>query len=533
MYLDITTTMKAMSTLTSSELGTVLDNMAVAIADQMYVLYQEAINALSLLNLETMSGSQLDKAISEYPDMLPRFQATYATGAQTVEDTALTKVSTVISAGGAITGQQFINASSTAGFPASGTLIIGTRGSINFEYVTYTSKTSIQFNPTSALQYDHAASETIVLVTVGDRTYPGPFTVATRASSSSAKKLYTSVTPLVIYDGEKLGTMDITAQVGGPSGNTPSQTILDFIGTAPFTTSKTYNDSALSNARSVESDVEVRARIRRHRQSLSTATVDAIYEQTYIVNNEGQKAVFAQVVEDPSPTLPSMLYIDDGAAFTPTQEDLASPILLIDSAIGGEDHFFVPRAKTPIVCTPVENAAYVFSNITIEKNSVPMVQGTAAEEYQVAPDYGCIRLNSPLEPNDHLEITAIRYYTGLIAGVNKAIYGDRDNRDAWPGAVGLGGWVQVRNPLVNYINVVGNITLDGLRPQEEVVTEITQSILSYINGLGIGNSVVQHKILSLCFVRGVREVTISTPSDNVIIADGYLARINSGNINIT
>jgi hypothetical protein len=533
MYLNIVTTIKAMAPLTSSELGDVLDNIAVAVADQMYVLYQEALNAIALINLETMTGDQLDKAASEYPDMLPRFQATYATAAQTVKDNAITKINTTISAGGAVAGQMFLNAASTASFPASGTLVVGVRGSINFEYVTYTNKSSLQFSPTAVLAFDHAASEPIVLATVGDRTYAGPFTVATRASQGAAKKTYTSTTSLVIYDGESEGTMDIVATMKGTAGNTPSQTILDFIGTVPFTTATTYNGSALSNSREEETDIELRARIRRHRQSLSTGTIDAIYEQVYNVDNAGQRAVFAQIVEDPSPVLPSMLYIDDGAAFTPTTEDLVSPILLIDAAIGGEDHFFVPRANTPIVCTLGENAAYVFANITVEKNGVPMTQGVGASQYLINPDYGCIRLNSSLAVNDHLEITSIKYYTGLIALVNKGIYGDRDDRETYPGAVGLGGWVQIRNPSISYVNVVGNITLDGLRPQDEVVSEITQSILNYVNGLGIGNSVVASKILSLCFIRGVREASISSPAANIIISDGALARINAGNINIT
>jgi hypothetical protein len=427
----------------------------------------------------------------------------------------------------------FLNCPDTSLFPAAGVLIVGVRGSTNFEYVTYTGKTPTQFTPTSPMAFDHAAAEPIVLATVGDRTFPGPFTVATRASRDAQKKTYTSTSSLVIYDGEQEGTMDIVSGVSGPSGNTPSNTILDIIGTPPFTTAETYNSSALGNARSRESDTELRARIRRHRQSLSTATVDAIYEQAFNVDIAGQRVLFVQVVEHPDPTLPSILYIDDGSAFTPTTESLAAPIVLVDQALGGEDHFFVQRAITPLTATPLENAAYVFASITVEKNGSLLTQGTGAGEYQINPDYGCMRLNSPLSVNDHLEITAATYYTGLIAAVNKAVYGDRDDRDTWPGAIGLGGWVQVRNPAIYYVNIVGNVTLDGIRSKEEVVNEITQNLLNYINGLGIGTSVVFSKILSLCFVRGVRDISITAPTANIIIGDGTLARLVTGNINIT
>jgi len=519
--------------LTSSELGEVVDNLVFSVSDQIHELHREVYNALALINDNTKTGRQLDKAVSEYPDMPPRFDPVYATAIQTVFDPTITKVSTQIATGGAVATNQFLNADDTSGFPSSGTLIVGNRGEANFEYVTYTAKTPTQFSPTSPLLFDHAADESVVLATVGDRSFAGPFTVSTQASPNVPKKIYSSTSSLVIYDGESEGYMNIQAAESGTVGNTPSNTIVEFVGTAPFSGATTSNGDAIRNGQERETDGELRARLRRHRQSLSSANIDAVYEKVLEARVNDQRVVFAQVVEDPLPTLPSIIYIDDGAAFVPTSTSITSPIVLVDSAIGGEDHFFVPRENTPIVTTPLENSAYVFSGITIEKNGTPMTQGVDPDQYQVQPDYGLVRLNTPLSVSDHLEITALTYFTGLINEVNKQVYGDRADRETYPGASGLGAWLQTRTPDVYYVSIDGNIILDGTRTQSDILIEIRQNLLNYVNGLGIGGSVVRSRLIALCHVRGVKSVVITAPSADIVISDGELSRLEVGNINIT
>lgn len=532
-YTDMATQVLFFAPVTSSELGDVIDNILSGVTDCIYECYFEQSQALALLSLDTITGSELDDIASDYPSLKPRFEATYANGNVIVTDPDITKVSSVVSSGGGFAGQLFINIDDTTSFPSSGTVMIGNRVDSNFEYVTYTNKNSAQLNPTSALAYDHASSEPVVLATVGDRVFPGPFSVKTRATTETKAKTYTSISPLTIYDGEEFGEMTVQATESGPVGNTPSNTIIEFVGVPPFPTAELSNGTALENGTAEEGDPELRARIRQEKQALSTANVDAIYSILNNVNLNGQKVVFKQIVEDPDPTLPGIVYIDDGAAFTPTQESISTPIVIVDEAIGGEQFFRLDRDALPIVTTDLENSTRIFSNITLEKNGVPMTQGDAAGQYRVQPDQGNIRIVTPLVANDNLQVTALTHYSGLIQETSKTIYGDRNDREAYPGRIGLGTWLQVRNAQIQYIDIEANAIFDGSRDRTETVNEIRDNWIDYVNSLGIGGSVVLTKLVYLGMVRGVNKIVISLPTDDVVIPSGYLARLLSGNITLS
>jgi len=532
-YANITAQVLANAPITSSELGEVVDNLSFGVSDQIYELYVEIQNALALLKLDTTTGSDLDLVASEYPDLHPRFEASTATGAVQVSDPAITKISDIVDTGGANSGDTFLNLDDASTFPTSGTVLIGVRGSSVFEQKAYTGKSGNQLTGVTALDFDHGSGEPVVLTTVGDRVFPGPFTVSTEATAQTPAKQYTSTTPLEIFDGEETGSMDIEATIAGLSGNTPSNTIVKFIGTDPFAGAVVNNGAPINNGVAREKDPDLRQRIRQQKQALSTGNIDAVTSKLFNANFQGQRVVFGQVVEDPDPTLPSLAYIDDGSGFVPTQVTHTDPIILVDAALGGERRFYIPSEFRPMVTTDLENAAYVFANITLELNAVPLVQGTGAGQYQIHPDRGLIRLNAALAPGDHLEITSIKFFSGLVQETNFQVYGKREDRVNYPGISALGSWVQVRNPAAQFVTVQGNVVLDGSRPINDVVNEVKQNMLDYINSLGIGNTVVKNRLVALAFVPGVKDFTLVLPVSDVIIPDGTLARALSGNITIS
>lgn len=532
-YTDMATQVLFFSPVTSSELGDVVDNILSGVTDCIYECYFEQSQALALLSLDTITGTELDDIASDYPSLAPRFDATYANGNVIVTDPDITKVSSVMSSGGGFAGQLFLNIDDTSNFPASGTVLVGNRDDSNFEYITYTGKNSAQLNPTSALTYDHALGEPVVLATVGDRVFPGPFSVKTRATTETKAKTYTSISPLNIYDGEEFGEMTVQAVEVGPAGNTPSNTIVDFVGIPPFPTAEVSNGTALVNGIGEEGDPDLRARIRQEKQALSTANVDAIYSILNNVNLNGQKVIFKQLVEDPNPVLPGIVFIDDGTAFTPAQESISVPIVLVDAAIGGEQFLRLERDVLPIVTTDLENSTRVFANITIEKNGTPLTQGDGAGQYRVQPDQGNIRLTTPLVANDNLQVTALTHYSGLIQEASKTIYGDRNDRETYPGKIGLGVWLQVKNAQIQYVSIEANAVFDGSRDRTETTSEIRNNWIGYVNSLGIGGSVVLAKLIYLGMVRGVQKITISLPTEDVIIPSGYLARLVDGNITLS
>lgn len=534
-YANISTQVVTLAPITSTKLGEVTDNTVFAVSTEIYGLYVEMQNSLALLSLDTTAGQDLDAVVSEYPNLAPRQQPSKATSVETVSDSNITKISTTIALGGGNSGDSFLNATTT-GFPASGSILVGTRGSPVFETVPYSSKTGSQFVLSAPLAFSHGSAEPVILTTVGDRTFPGPFTFKTQPTATAAAKNYVSTSPLVIYDGEKDGFCDIQATAFGPVGNTPAGTINDFVGSAPFPTAVPHNDQDVTSGLPLESDADLRQRIRRERQALSSANIDAVTATLFATNFNGQRVKFAQLVEDPDPSLPSIMYIDDGAGSVPTFTSISTPIILKASATGGETHFRIPIDFMPIVCTLSENTTRVFANITVQKNGVPLTQGDGAAQYRVQPNSGIVRVNTPLSAGDSLMVTALTYWTGLLGLANKNLYGDRDNRADFPGIIGLGQWVQPRGTAVVFVDAVGSITLDGSRSLSDVVADAKQQIQAYINSLGIGTTVIKNRVNSLGFVAGVQDFNLTSlggisPPADVIIVDGTLAK--AGTIGLT
>jgi len=534
LYAELSAAVLAFTPITSAELGEVLDNISFGLADQIYETYVEMVNALALLKLINTTGSDLDDVASEYPNLVPRFEATNASGPVEVTDPTVTKIETAISAGGASAGNGFLNVGDTGSLPSSGKVLVGVRGSSSFEEFNYDSKNAFQLQSTTdTIDFDHGSGEPVVLATVGDRIFPGPFTVATEATADLPQKQYTSISQLTIFDGEDTGEMTVQSDESGVAGNIPSTAIKNFIGVPPFPGAVVTNTVKFSNATSREKDADLRERIRRERQSLSTANVDAITSALFGVNNEGQTVRFVQLVEDPDPCLPSTIYIDDGSGFTPSQDSISDPIVLIDSALGEENRFRIDMDLLPLVTNDAENVTRIFTNITLELNSVVINQGDGAGEYRVQPDSGIIKLNTPLTFGDHLEITSLTHYTGLVSLANKTIYGDREDRENYRGVAGLGQWPQLRAPSVQFVNISGDVTLDGSQTIDIVVENIKSRMLEYVNNLGIGVTVVRNRLEALAFVSGVKDFTLTNPVANVSVPDGSLAKTTTGNITIS
>jgi hypothetical protein len=537
-YNEISTEILAFAPLVSTELGEVIDNIAFSVSDQIYEVYVEIQNSLALLKLDSTTGSELDAKASEYPDLAPRFQSTRGTGVVQVTDPTITKIQSTVGLGGSNSGDNFLNVVDASTFPAAGSVLVGVRGGAVFETFTYTSKVGNQLQSTTdTIDFDHGSGESVVVTTVGDRVFPGPYQGTTKATAQTPAKTFTSTSALTIYDGEAVGEMSVQADVVGPDGNTPSNTISAFVGTPPFVGAQINNGAAIQNALAKEKDADLRSRIRQEIQALSSANIDAVTSALLNANNNGQRVVFAQIIEDPDPTLPSIGYIDDGSGFVPSEATLDvgsgdSPIVLVDSALGGERRFRIPPQLRPIIASDAENITRIFSNLILQLNGTPLVQGDSAGQYRMHPDNGFIRLNTGLSPGDQLKITYAHYYTGLVQEANWQIYGREDDRANYRGIVGLGCWVQVRTPAVQFVTVQANVVLDGSRSLSDVVTDARQNILNYINNLGIGNTVVHNRIIALGFVRGVKDFTLNLPLGDVIIPDGTLAKSTVGNITI-
>lgn len=342
--------------LTDINFGSVFTVMLEAAAQEDDEQYFQMLELIRAYSLDTTSGSDLDDRAFEYG--ITRLNAQTATTSVIIGDSAITKVSTGVYSGlsGAVAGSFSVNGDSSLNFPTTGSLIVG-RGTPNVETVIYSSVTVypnyVRFNLSTALAYDHGTDETIILSQGGNRLIVGGVVLKVPASDLSAEIPFTVDANATILDGEEIVEgVGVTASVSGSSANVPIGTITAF-SSLPFSTAYVTNPQRITNGRDVESDQELRDRIKDTIQSLSRGTSKAITTGVLDLVSEvdNKRVVSASIIE---PTIPAdvvKLFIDDGTGFVPTFNSIGFETV-VASATGGEK--FLQVNNFPIVKAFVE-----------------------------------------------------------------------------------------------------------------------------------------------------------------------------------
>ena len=343
--------------LTDVNFGSVFTVMLEAAAtedDQQYFSMLEIIRAYSI---DSATGTDLDDRAFEYG--LVRLAAQTASSTVTIADSAITKISTGVYSGlsGASSGSFAINGDSPTGFPTTGSIIVG-RGTPNVEAVAYTSITTFPnyctFNLSTAFSKDHGTDETIVLSHGGARSVAAGTVVLVPASDINPRVEFTLDSLTTILDGESETTgAAVTASGGGAASNVPIGSIISF-DTLPFATATVTNTFRITNGRDIESDQDLRDRIKSHIQSLSRGTSKSIISGVVGVlsSTENKRVVSASLVE---PTIPAdvvKLFIDDGTGFIASFAHTGFEEV-VPYATGGEK--FLSINNVPIVKAFVES----------------------------------------------------------------------------------------------------------------------------------------------------------------------------------
>jgi hypothetical protein len=123
-------------------------------------------------------------------------------------------------------------------------------------------------------------------------------------------------------------------------------------------------------------------------------------------------------------------------------------------------------------------------------------------------------------------IDGYKYYTGLIQRVQWTIDGlDRDSSN-YPGIGAAGTQFEVIPPVLINVRLVLNVTTDEGVSLASVLTDVSSAVLGYVNSRKVGQEIVLSEVVTAAqSVNGVFDVTISNHSENIIVADGELARI--------
>jgi uncharacterized phage protein gp47/JayE len=340
--------------------GSVLLSLLEACASNDFENNSAILNVLELLNVDAIKNNDLDAKAADYG--LSRRTAVKAFGQVTIYNSNITKRSTslYVIKPAPISGQTSLYVTSTAGWASSGTLYIG-RGTESFEGpIAYTSievyPTYSKINLASALQKDHLISD-VVVDSQGqpDRLISAGTVVKIPANSQSPEISFSVLRDAVIPAGEdSVRGVDIIAINAGSQGNAQINTITQFQA-APFTGATVTNPSSLSSGKDIETDTELRNRIKSYTITLARGTAPSIISSVIgVSDSDDNKQVASAVMTEPVKVGdPSILYIDDGSGFQPSYEGQSVDILL-NNANGSEE--FLQLANFPVTRPQLVNS---------------------------------------------------------------------------------------------------------------------------------------------------------------------------------
>lgn len=325
--------------------GSVILTLLEAASQEDFQQYVAMLEIILAYNLDTTSGIDLDKRATEFG--LTRESARAHSGYISIIDTRFNKISTKIYAGtsGPTASTNTVNVDDASAFPASGSVYVG-RDSSNAESLIPYSVAPVNngsywtITLDTNLLKDHGTDETVILAQFGDRSVTAGTETRIPPNDFSEAVLFELNQAVTLLDGENRIDNVLVTAINAGGFSVPSDSIIEFVN-APFTDAVTTNPLPFVNGRDIESDQDLRDRIRDTIQSLSRGTKDSV--RTRIVGlvdpNSNSRIVSANII--PPVILadgPTKVYIDNGRGLEPELLPIGLEII-IAQANGGEKFF--------------------------------------------------------------------------------------------------------------------------------------------------------------------------------------------------
>lgn len=347
--------------LTDVNPGSVFLSLLESCASQDFDNNVAILNILELLNVDSIRNSDLDNKAADLG--LVRFAPVAASGVVRILNTNITKQSTNLYSlkPAPISGQTVLFVNNTTGWSSTGSLYIG-RGSNSFEGpIPYTAITVFatysQVTLGAALQKDHLSSDTVINAQgQPDRLISAGTVVKIPANNQNPEITYATLRDAVLPAGEDhVDNVPVLADVAGLRGNALIGTIRQF-GSVPFIGAAVTNTNAFSSGSDVETDTQLRYRVKAYASSLARGTAPAIINAVINLSDpdENKRAASAILSQPVGVGLPSILYIDDGSGFQPSTAGQAVDVL-VAKANGTEE--FLQLANYPLPRAQVTNNA--------------------------------------------------------------------------------------------------------------------------------------------------------------------------------
>jgi uncharacterized phage protein gp47/JayE len=373
--------------------GSVVLTLLQLAATEDFQQYVQMLNVIRNYNLDTTTGQDLDTRAFEYG--LTRQQAISATGkVDILRPVGFVKVSTSLYPGfpAPLAGDTVlrVNDASNILYGTSGTLIIG-RGTANEEEVTYSvapvDNTNYWEFTVSAFSNDHTLDDTVILKQGVDEVIPAGTVIIVPGTSNSPEISFTVNQDTTLLAGEEEATdVEVTATTAGTIGNIPIQAIdgEEAFSSAPFSGARAINNSKFTTGKDLETDDELRDRIKNAIQSLSRGTATAVKNAIVGALDEetAKRVVSANLIEPSNLQDPVKIYIDDGTGFEPSFESQGFETILLNST-GGEER--VQLDLFPLVKAQIETTAFEPYDMSAGSLTLTYSVGLATETITFVP----------------------------------------------------------------------------------------------------------------------------------------------------
>jgi uncharacterized phage protein gp47/JayE len=338
--------------------GSVVLTLLETAAQEDFQQYVQMVQLIENFNLDTTSGTDLDDRAAEYG--LTRLEALPHSGFITISDLRFNKIASGVYAGlpGPTSSSLTINVDDASSFTSTGSIYIGrgtsnSEGPIAYSIAPVDNGSFWTITLDIALANDHGTDEEVVLAQFGNRVVTAGTEVRIPESDFSQEVIFEINQTQTLLDGESEieNTLATALEPGG--FNVPSGSIIQFIN-SPFTGSAVTNPLSFVNGRDIESDQELRDRIRDTIQSLSRGTGRSIETGIVGLLDETTNSIVVSASIVPPVVLadgPTRVYIDNGRGLEPELAPIGLETVLT-SATGGEQFFQVknfPLVKANVI----------------------------------------------------------------------------------------------------------------------------------------------------------------------------------------
>ena len=130
-------------------------------------------------------------------------------------------------------------------------------------------------------------------------------------------------------------------------------------------------------------------------------------------------------------------------------------------------------------------------------------------------------------------LRAYSHYIGLVKLVHQTIYGDETDLVTYPGVGAAGVKFQVLAPTVEEISFTLSIVTEEGQSLTNLESPIKSAVIKYINSLGVSGDVILARVVeNVVRVNGVKDIEVTSPAANVLIAENELARTKASIISV-